>query len=84
MTNYCKYCGLSTCCCPSLDELREMATLLEALEGSVIDTQSRGLLRPAGQHAGVPGRVAREAGSAPHSLPDNTSKALVYRQNWRK
>ena len=57
MTNYCKYCGLSTCCCPSPDELREMATVLEG-----IDTQSMGLPRPAGQHVGAPGRVARDAG----------------------
>ncbi len=60
MTNYCKYCGLSTCCCPSPDELWEMATLLEDLEGSVIDTRSMGRPRPAGRHAGASGRVARD------------------------
>jgi len=54
MTNYCKYCGLSKCCCPSPDELREMATLLEGLE----------VRRPFDRLPTPFGRGLRRAGSA--------------------
>jgi len=63
--NYCKYCGLSTCCCPSPDEPREMATLLKGPKRRARDTRSLGrpsALMPVGQHAGASGRVARDAG----------------------
>jgi len=63
---YCKYCGLSKCCCPSAEELKQMVKVLEGLEeGCVIVTQSMGrpcALMPVGQHADHPGRVARDAG----------------------
>jgi len=66
MTNYCKYCGLSTCCCPSPDELREMATLLEGLEvrrpfDRLPTPSGRGLRRACF------GRGLRRAGSAERS-----------------
>ena len=65
MTNYCKYCGLSMCCCPSPDELREMDTLLKGprRRARVKQLLGRpGALMSVGQHAEPSGRVARDAG----------------------
>ena len=77
--SYCKYCGLSTCCCPAPEELKQMAKVLEGLEeGCVVDKQSMGrpcALMPVGQHAGSPGRVARDAGLRRHAERTGTAQA---------